>query len=49
MQAGACGNESIPSSDEFGSVWKMDPRLTAVARHRIRIRSVATSTRSGHG
>ena len=26
----------------IGSVWKMDPRLTAVARHRTRIRSIAT-------
>jgi hypothetical protein len=47
VMAGRCLREWTDPG--IGSVWKMDPRLTAVARYRIRIRSIATSTRSGHG
>jgi hypothetical protein len=39
LQAGACENEPILL---IGSVWKMDPRLAAAARQRIRLRSIAT-------
>jgi len=47
VDAGARLREEIGLA--VGSGWKMDPRRKAAARYRVRVRSVATVVRSGHG